>query len=266
MTGLGGPKPFVSWKSYRLPDQSEYLWESRHHRKGAGPRAYADRVGLGTRRSGENQSTKSPWLRFWGIAQVVLWIASIFMVGSAFFVVGAAGSLAPEAFGSHHRMSVFAETCYLVGATLYTASIYGQVLETINADRTVEPDRRSRAPRQFRWFAFEVTHLVFLVPFVLLLGPLVFNYETVFALGSSVQVLPHLGLWVTSLLGAVLFLISGVSAIHRGGARLPELRAEEHLLVGERAVHYRFDRLHRRRFARARHSRFSQQLFLLPRR
>lgn len=219
LTGSGGPKPFVSWKSYRLPDRSEYLWESRHHRKGAGPRAYADRVGLRTRRDGEARSPKSPWLRFWAPHRLSWWIASIFMVGSVFFVVGAAGSLIPEVFGSHHRMSVFAETCYFVGATLYTASIYGQVLETINADRSIEPDRRSHAPKQFRWFAFEMSHLEFLVPFVLLLGSLVFNYETIFALGSAVDVLPHLGLWVTSLLGAVLFLISGFLQFIEAGHR-----------------------------------------------
>lgn len=209
LTGWGGPRPFVTWRRYRLPDTSQYLWESRHHRKGAGPRAYADRVGLRTSRSGEQYSTKSPWLRFWAPHRLAWWIAVVFMVGSVFFVLGAAGSLVPEYFGSQHGMSVFAESCYFTGATLYTASIYAQLLETINADKSISPDRSSRAPKQFRWFAFEGAHLEFLVPFVLLLGSLVFNYETVFALGSTFDVLPRLGLWVTSLLGALLFLVSG---------------------------------------------------------
>lgn len=209
MTDWGGPRPFVSWRRYRLPDQSRYLWESRHHRKGAGPRAYADRVGLRTSSAGERATTKSPWLRFWAPHRLAWWIATIFMAGSAFFVLGAAGSLVPQAFPTTHALRMFAESCYFAGATLYTVSIYGQLLETINADKSVDPDRRTRAPEQFRWFAFEAAHLEFLVPFVLLLGSLVFNYETVFALGSSVDVLPHLGLWVTSLIGALLFLVSG---------------------------------------------------------
>ncbi|MBA8826171.1 hypothetical protein FHX42_003547 [Saccharopolyspora lacisalsi] len=209
LTGSGGPRPFVTWRTYRLPDQSSYLWESRHHRKGVGPRTYPDRLGLRTRARGEDHSTKSPWLRFWAPHRLAWWIATIFVVGSVCFVAGAAGSLVPGAFGGHHRMSLFAETCYFVGATLYTVSIYGQILETLNADRAIGPDRRSHAPERFRWFAFELRHLEFLVPFVLFLGSLVFNYETIFALGSSLNWLPELGLWTTSLLGAVLFLVSG---------------------------------------------------------
>ena len=209
-TGQGGPKPFVTWRTYQLPDSSEYLWESRHHRKGAGPRTYADRVGLRASSSGERDLNRSPWLRFWAPHRLAWWISMVFTVGSAFFVVGAAGSLVPQDFPSDHAMSVFAESCYFIGATLYTASIYAQLLETINADRSIAPDRSTRAPKQFRWFAFEVTHLEFLVPFVLLLGSLVFNYETVFALGSSVGLLPQLWLWESSMLGSLLFLASGV--------------------------------------------------------
>ena len=132
------------------------------------------------------------------------------MVGSLFFVAGAAGSLTPDSFGGQHPMTIFSETCYFLGATLYTISIYGQVLEVLNADHSVEPDRSTRAPVKFRWFAFEITHLEFLVPFVLLLGSLVFNYETTVSLAAVFGVLPKIGLWSTSLLGAVLFLISGV--------------------------------------------------------
>lgn len=209
-TAEGGPWPFVTWRSYQLPDDSDYVWESRHHRKGAGPRTYADRVGLRITSAGEHDLAKSPWLRFWAPHRLAWWIALVFMIGSVFFVVGAAGSLVPEYFGSEHAMSAFAESSYFLGATLYTASIYAQLLETINADRTIAPDRSTRAPKQFRWFAFEVTHLEFLVPFVLLLGSLVFNYETVFAVGATFDVLPRLGLWASSLLGSLLFLASGV--------------------------------------------------------
>lgn len=217
MIERGGPRPFVTWQAYRLPDQSRYLWESRKHRKGVGPRAYADRVGLRATSTGEDYSTKSPWLRFWAPHRLAWWIAGVFIVGSLFFVLGAAGSLMPERFSSAHAMSLFAEGCYFIGATLYTASIYAQVLETINADKMISPDRSTRAPKQFRWFAFEIAHLEFLVPFVLLLGSLVFNYETVFALGSSLDVLPRPGLWATSLIGAVLFLISGVLQFMEAG-------------------------------------------------
>lgn len=114
----------------------------------------------------------------------------------------------PGVFGGTHGMSVFAETCYFIGALLYTVSIYGQVLESINADDRIGMEPENRPTRKFRWFAFQPARLAFMTPFVLLIGSLVFNYETTFALGSTLGVLPELLLWTTSLLGAVLFLVS----------------------------------------------------------
>ncbi|WP_460955480.1 hypothetical protein [Parasphingorhabdus pacifica] len=95
---------------------------------------------------------------------------------SALFIAGVAGSLMPQLFGGHHRMSLFAEACYLLGALLYTASIYGQVFESMNADVRIRSDRTSQVPEKFRWFAFEPWRLEFLTPFVLLIGSLVFNF------------------------------------------------------------------------------------------
>lgn len=170
---------------------------------------YADRVGLRANSAGEADSTKSPWMRFWAPHRLAWWVAVTFMVGSLFFVLGAAGSLVPGFFGGQHPMTIFAEACYFIGALLYTASIYAQLLESINVDSRVEPSRDSHPPRRFRWFALELTRLEFLTPFVLLIGSVVFNYETTFALGSTVDLLPKLGVWETSLLGALLFLAAG---------------------------------------------------------
>jgi hypothetical protein len=142
----------------------------------------------------------------------------VFVVGSAFFVLGAAGSLVPEQFPSDHAMSVFAESCYFLGATLYTAGIYAQLLERINADESVRPDRSAAALKRFQWFAVRAD-LGFLVPFALLLGSLVFNYETVFSLGSSVGLLPPLWLWESSMLGSLLFLVSAALQFADSGDR-----------------------------------------------
>lgn len=204
LTGSGGPRPFTSWVTYRLPDESDYSWESRRQRKGYGPRLRSER----TLAREAAKSRRGPWLRFWAPDRLAWWITVAFLVGSAFFIAGAWGSLVPQAFGSQHAMSLFAETCYFVGALLYTVSIYGQVVESINADDRIGPNRESHAPERFRWFAFEPRRLEFMTPFVLLIGSLVFNYETIFALGAKWGILPDLWLWESSMLGSVLFLIS----------------------------------------------------------
>lgn len=214
LTASGGPRPFTSWVAYRLPGESRYLWESRHQRKGFGPRTASGRAAP---HAAEAQPISNPWLKLWAPQRLAWWIAWVFLIGSVLFIAGAAGSLAPGFFGGEHEMSLFADGCYFVGATLYTLSIYGQLFESINADDRVGADRESHAPSQYRWFAFEPTRLSFLTPFVLLVGSLVYNYETVFALGSVVGVLPELALWWSSLVGGVLFLVSSFLQLIEAG-------------------------------------------------
>lgn len=202
------------WATYRRPDGSHYTWNARQHRKGFGPRTIsADRVGLRTSRSGDDITTINPWRRFWAPQRLAWWVAVIFIVGTVFFVVGAAGSLAPSLFGGQHRMSVFAEAVYFTGATLYTIGIYAQLLEALNADERISPNRESHAPNRFRWFVTrrsDLARLDILIPFVFLIGSLVFNYETTVALASVLDFMPRIALWTTTLLGSILFLAAGV--------------------------------------------------------
>lgn len=191
---------------YRLPDDTEYLWESRHQRKGFGPRLHR---GAAVQRSG-------PAL-WWAPDRLAWWIAVVFMLGSALFVVGAWGSLVPHAFGGEHPMSVFAETCYCIGAALYTASIYGQVVESLNADDRIEAGGQSFSPKRFRWIGFQPGRIQFMTPAVVFAGSLVFNYETVVALGATLDVLPRLWLWGSSMLGSVLFLVSSFMQLAEAG-------------------------------------------------
>lgn len=213
-TESGGPKPFVSWVAYRLTDGTRYTWQARHHRKGAGPRTlYADRVGLRTTRAGTPIADVTPWRRFWAPERLAWWVAITSIVGSVFFVLGAAGSLIPAVFGGHNRMSIFAEANYFAGATLYTVGIYAQLLEGLNNDERIDPNWETHAPARFRWFISQLSDLArleILIPFTFLIGSLVFNYETTDSLGSSLGLLPNIGLWETSLIGSILFALAGL--------------------------------------------------------
>jgi hypothetical protein len=219
----GGPGPFVTWATYQLPDGSRYTWRARDHRKGAGPRTlYADRVGLRTTRSGESITPADPWRRFWAPDRLAWWVALAFIVGTAFFVVGAAGSLMPSVFGGKSRMSIFVETNYFLGATLYTVGIYGQLLEGLNADDRIGPNRETCAPKRFHWFISNwaaLARLEILIPFLFLIGSLVFNYETAVSLGSVLELVPRLDVWETSLLGSVLFVLAGLLQYIEAGDR-----------------------------------------------
>jgi acyl-CoA thioesterase len=179
-------------------------------------------VGLRTTRAGEPIATANPWRRLWAPERLAWWVAVIFIIGSAFFVVGAAGSLMPSVFGGKDRMSVFAEANYFAGATLYTAGIYCQLLEGLNADERIGPNRESHPPKRFRWFVShwaDLGRLEILIPLVFLIGSLVFNYETTDSLGSALGLMPRLALWETSLLGSVFFLLAGLLIFIEAGHR-----------------------------------------------
>jgi hypothetical protein len=209
--------------TYQLTDGSRYTWQSRHHQKGAGPRTlYADRVGLRTTRTGEPIPTGNPWRGFWAPERLAWWVAVAFVIGSAFFVVGAAGSLMPSVFGGHNRMSVFVEGNYFAGATLYTLGIYAQLLESLNADQRIGPNRESHVPERFRWFIShldDLARLEILIPFIFLIGSVAFNYETIDALGSSLGLLPKWGLWQVSIFGSLFFLLAGLLIFIETGHR-----------------------------------------------
>jgi hypothetical protein len=213
----------VSWVTYRLPDGSHYTWESRRHRKSAAAHLfYADRAGLRTTRTGESVSTASPWRRFWAPHRLAWWVAVVFVVGSALFIAGAAVSLVPELFGEEHRKPIVAESCYFVGALLFTASIYGQLLESINADERIGPDRETGTPARFRWFITalaDLGRLAVLTPLVLLVGSLVFNYETTVALGGGLGLVPRSAVWISSLIGAIFFLLASLLQFVEAGHR-----------------------------------------------
>jgi hypothetical protein len=209
--------------TYRLPDGSQYTWESRRHRKSAGAHPlYADRAGLRTTRTGKPVTTASPWQQFWAPHRLSWWVAVVFVVGSALFIAGAAVSLIPEVLGEEHRKPIVAESCYFVGALLFTVSIYGQLLESINADERIGPDRESRAPARLRWFITalgDLGRLEVLTPFVLLVGSLVFNYETTVALGGGLGLVPRSAVWISSLIGAIFFLLASLLQFIEAGHR-----------------------------------------------
>jgi hypothetical protein len=136
----------------------------------------------------------------------------VFIVGSVLFVLGAAASLTPALFGGDETMlSITAESFYTVGALLYTISVYGQVLESLNEDDQITESGEGHPRSSWRWFGFEPRNLSYLWAVVFLVGALIFNYETIAALLSGFDVLSGpVGLWWTSLLGAVAFLVAAL--------------------------------------------------------
>lgn len=201
-----GAGPFEASRTvYRLPDGSEYVWESRRHRKGRGPVKATGRAAL-TADSAPESGSENPWLEFYAPHRISWWVALDFIVGSALFTLGALASLSPELFAAEG--SLVADLSYFIGAVLFTIGIYLQVVEGLNAGDYIGLSRPYN-PRSFTWFAWRPRRLEFVAPFILLVGSLFFNAETSLAAAETFGwvSLPLL-VGLTSLGGAVGFVVS----------------------------------------------------------
>jgi hypothetical protein len=199
----GGPRPFTTWAEYRGPDDQTYTWTARPHRKGHGARREGARP-----RSG-----------YWAPDRLAWWVPVSFLVGSVLFILGAVASLVPSAFGGDKTMmSLVAEAAYTLGALLYTAAVYAQILESLNEDDRIASNGASHPPESWRWFGFKPRDLGFVWAFVFLIGAVIFNYETIAALLSTAHLIPEeVGLWWTSLIGALFFLVAALLQMFEAG-------------------------------------------------
>lgn len=203
----GGVEGFEDSRAvYRLPDGSEYVWESRRHRKGRGLKEPSGRVAVLQDRSPE-AGKSSPWLGGFAPHRISWWVSVVFIVGSALFTLGASASLFSQVFGGEEAAKVVADASYFVGALLFTGGIYLQLLEGINSSDYIGLKPPYRPPQEFRWFAWQPRRLEFMAPFLLLIGSLFFNVETTLVIVSALGLaaLP-VAIGLTSLAGSGLFL------------------------------------------------------------
>lgn len=196
-----GVGPFETRMVYRLPDGSEYVWESRRNRKGRGPKEASGQAADSATSTRESRK-KNPWLEFWAPHRISWWVAILFFVGSALFILGAVAALFPEVF----RGSIVVSAFYFVGALVFTIGVYVQLLETINQKSYIGANPYDEPTKRFDWFAWQPGRLSFLEAFVLLVGSVLFNVETTLALAERlgwIEITYLIGL--TSLTGSVLF-------------------------------------------------------------
>lgn len=204
----GGAEGFEdSRATYRLPEGSEYIWESRRHRKGLGLRTRSGR-GARLQDRAPEAGSRNPWLGGFAPYRISWWVAVVFIVGSALFTLGAAAALFTSIFGGEETAELVAKFSYFVGAALFTGGVYLQLLEAINCSDYIGMRSARKMRRRLRLFAWEPRRLEFMAPFLLLIGAVSFNVETTFALLSGLGLVSLVTIIsLSSLVGAILFLV-----------------------------------------------------------
>lgn len=192
--------------TYRLPDGSEYHWESRRHRKGRGPRQPSTRV-AGLKDRAEESAKENPWLGGFAPHRISWWVAVVFIMGSALFTLGATASLFLSLFGGKEASELTADLSYFTGALLFTGGVYLQLLEGINSSDYIGFEPPYTPTQQFRWIAWQPWRLEFTAPFLLLIGAFSFNVETTLAVLSAIGLVTlPVAIGLASIVGSVLFL------------------------------------------------------------
>lgn len=183
---------FVTAETYRLPDGSTRTWSSRRHRK---------RLELGERLEG---SSPERWLSLaWAPDRFTWWMAILFMVGSALFMLGSFPSYADSVSVNTDLVT------YFVGSLFFTSAAYISFLEVIDADRGLSGPA---SDHRFRFFAWEPDRIDWWSASVQSLGTLFFNLSTGSALFTSTDVQSEHLVWAPDMLGSVCFLTASTLA------------------------------------------------------
>lgn len=204
----GGAGPFVSRVTYRLPDDSRYVWEARRHRKGLGPGQTSGRAAGTGDTASESRGHGLRWL-VWAPQRITWWVGVTFSLGSAAFTVAVLQSLYPGLFGSAHAAELVIAVLEWIGALIFTLATYLWWLESINASDYIGTEPGKPLNQRFRWIAWQPRSLGFVSPLLFLIGSLSWNLETSLSLAETLGWIGKMPtvVMVTALIGAVLFLI-----------------------------------------------------------
>jgi hypothetical protein len=172
--------PFVTRETYRLPDGSHLLWDSRWHRKHAGRRPDG-----------------STW---WAPFAMAWWMGVLFAVGSICFALGSFPPFATAVGATPDDITFF------IGSIFFTTASFLQYMEVASAPSAlVEPQRDGLASllrirhRRIDWWAAAIQ----------LIGTVWFNRTTLSALLVGLGASPtHHPVWRPDALGSVCFLVS----------------------------------------------------------
>ena len=183
---------FVTHETFRRPDGASVVWRSRAHRKrGRGP-------------------TQGSTL--WAPHALAWWIAVLFMIGSACFVLGPLpGYLSLVGYRAD-------AATFFIGSIFFTSAALCQYIEAAVAPRTLTKEGPHRLRRRF---TIEVHRIDWWACAVQLVGTLWFNVTTFAAFNTDLTVQQtHRRIWTPDALGSICFLVASALAYFEVGNRL----------------------------------------------
>jgi len=196
-----GPWPFTTRRTYRRPDRSVVIWQSRIHRKS-----------LGVGKPDQATSIKSILLRsLWLPLQLNWWIGILFAAGSLLFILGSILTLEPEVARYWSLDTVTVNAVFFAGSIPFTTAAYLQLFQAANAgDFTIHGLQVRQNRVLFGWRPHDIGWLSCALQFP---GTLLFNVNTFDTMIPGLDWLQQdMAIWVPDVAGSLLFLASGYLA------------------------------------------------------
>jgi hypothetical protein len=196
-----GPWPFTTRRTYRLPDRSRAVWQSRHHRKG-----------LRRAEPGKAVAVGATLLRcLWMPRQLNWWIGVVFATGSSLFLLGSVLSLAPVLARKWSPEATAINPIFFAGSIPFTIAAYLQLFQAANAGEFSQHGRPK--PRRVALFGWQPRAIGWLSCALQFLGTLLFNVNTFDSMLPGLDWLQQdSAIWAPDFAGSVLFLASGYLA------------------------------------------------------
>jgi hypothetical protein len=196
-----GPWPFVTRSTFRRPDRSLVLRESRRRRKCLHGVARGRALTFGA------VLLRSLWMP----RQLNWWIGTIFALGALLFGLGSVLSLAPGLARAWSLDAAVVNAIFFAGSIPFTTAAYLQLFQAANADGSAA--RQTRGSRRRVAFGWRPSDIGWLSSALQLVGTVLFNVNTLDAMLPGLDWLQQdLAIWAPDVAGSILFLASGYLA------------------------------------------------------
>lgn len=194
-----GPWPFISRRTYRWPDGSLHVRESRHHRKGLRRGEPSKSITGGAR-----------WLQcLWMPRQLNWWIGIVFALGALLFMLGSVLGLTPALVRAWSLDASGVNAVFFAGSLPFTIAAYLQLYQAANVGAFESAASNGRKV----WFGWRPRDIGWLSSVLQLVGTILFNVNTFDALLPDLDWLQQdLAIWGPDVAGSILFLASGYLA------------------------------------------------------
>ncbi len=177
-----GPGPFVTKAIMRHPKGSRVQWNSRDQRKH------------------HNLLEGNPTSTWYSPSSIGWWVGILFAIGASCFVLGTIPGYINYVGMQYDGLTFF------VGSIFFTSAALSQYIETINARQT---PIGSKIKEEIRFLTWEPRRIDWLASVVQLIGTVMFNVSTFYALNLAMTTrdINHL-VWAPDVFGSICFLIA----------------------------------------------------------